>query len=98
MGCFCIFKAEEALRKLKKEVDTLIVVSNDKLLEIVPRGETLRNSFLTADESLQQAITGISDMIVKPGLVNLDFADVKATLTNAGTSLPRSCCTTEHDF
>ena len=56
----------------------LIVVSNDKLLEIVPEGVPLQDAFSLADEILRQGITGISDIVVKPGLINVDFADVSA--------------------
>ena len=63
------------------------MVSNDKLLQIVPRGTPLRESFLIADDILRQGVMGISEMIVKTGLVNVDFADVRAILENSGTAL-----------
>ena len=65
----------------------LIVVSNDKLLEIVPEGVPLQDAFSLADEILRQGITGISDIVVKPGLINVDFADVRAVMTDAGPAL-----------
>jgi cell division GTPase FtsZ len=64
--------------------DTLIVVSNDRLLQIVPENTPLTDAFLYADDVLRQGIVGISDIIVKPGLVNVDFADVRTILMNSG--------------
>ena len=72
---------------MKDCVDTLIVVSNDKLLKIVPEGTPLTEAFLVADDILRQGVVGISEIIVKPGLVNVDFADVRTIMTNAGTAL-----------
>jgi cell division protein FtsZ len=69
---------------MKESVDTLIVVSNDKLLQIVPEGTPLTEAFLVADDILRQGVVGISEIIVKPGLVNVDFADVRTIMTNAG--------------
>ncbi|KAH8068408.1 hypothetical protein JL720_12178 [Aureococcus anophagefferens] len=67
--------AIEAIERLEGEVDTLIVVSNDKLLSIVPANAPLADAFLVADDVLRQGIVGISEIIVKPGLINVDFAD-----------------------
>lgn len=72
---------------MKNCVDTLIVVSNDKLLQIVPENTPLTEAFLVADDILRQGVVGISEIIVKPGLVNVDFADVRTIMTNAGTAL-----------
>ena len=72
---------------MKGCVDTLIVVSNDKLLQIVPENTPLTEAFLVADDILRQGVVGISEIIVKPGLVNVDFADVRTIMTNAGTAL-----------
>lgn len=72
---------------MKDRVDTLIVVSNDKLLQIVPENTPLTDAFLVADDILRQGVVGISEIIVKPGLVNVDFADVRAIMGNAGTAL-----------
>lgn len=72
---------------MKNKVDTLIVVSNDKLLEIVPEGTPLAEAFLLADDVLRQGVVGISEIIVKPGLINVDFADVRTIMGNAGTAL-----------
>jgi len=80
-------QALEAIDELQNHVDILIVVSNDKLLEIVPEGVPLQEAFSLADEILRQGITGISDIVVKPGLINVDFADVRSVMTNAGPAL-----------
>lgn len=82
-------QAIEGIEALEKECDTIIVISNDKLLSIVPSSTPLTEAFLVADDILRQGIIGISEIIVKPGLINVDFADVKAIMQNAGTfSLP----------
>jgi cell division protein FtsZ len=78
--------ALEGLRKLKKEADTVIVIPNDKLLEIVPE-LPLNAAFKVADEVLTNAVKGITELITMPGLVNLDFADVKTILTNGGAAM-----------
>jgi cell division protein FtsZ len=80
-------QALEAIDKLQSHVDILIVVSNDKLLEIVPEGVPLQDAFSMADEILRQGIMGISDIVVKPGLINVDFADVRSVMTDAGPAL-----------
>jgi len=80
-------QANDALEELQKHVDTLIVVSNDKLLRIVPENTPLRDSFLVADDILRQGVVGISEIILKSGLVNVDFADVKTVMSEAGTAL-----------
>jgi cell division protein FtsZ len=80
-------QAKEAILEMKNKVDTLIVVSNDRLLKIVPENTPLEDAFLVADDILRQGVVGISDIIVKPGLVNVDFADVRAIMGNAGTAL-----------
>jgi len=74
------------LKKLRKEADTVIVIPNDKLLEIVPE-LPLNAAFKVADEVLTNAVKGITEMITKPGLVNLDFADVRTVLTNGGAAM-----------
>lgn len=80
-------QAREAILQMKDRVDTLIVVSNDKLLQIVPENTPLTDAFLVADDILRQGVVGISEIIVKPGLVNVDFADVRTIMGNAGTAL-----------
>merc|ERR1719504_416395 len=68
-------------------VDTLIVVSNDKLLQIVPDNTPLQDAFSVADDILRQGVVGISEIIVRPGLINVDFADVRSVMGDAGTAL-----------
>jgi cell division protein FtsZ len=77
-------QALEALRALKEEVDTLITVSNDRLLRVIPSDTPVDKAFSIADEVLRQAVVGVSDIIMKPGLINVDFADVKAIMNQAG--------------
>ncbi len=72
------------IEKLKDSVDTLIVIPNDKLLEIVDRRTTMPEALKKADEVLQQAVQGITDLINQPALINLDFADVQTVMTDAG--------------
>ena len=74
--------AESGIEKLKENVDTLIVIPNDKLLEIVDRRTTMPEALKKADEVLQQAVQGITDLINVPGLINLDFADVNLMLSS----------------
>lgn len=80
-------QARAAIMEMKNKVDTLIVVSNDKLLQIVPENTPLTDAFLVADDILRQGVVGISEIIIKPGLVNVDFADVRTIMGNAGTAL-----------
>ncbi|WP_414172329.1 cell division protein FtsZ [Clavibacter tessellarius] len=72
---------------LKNEVDTLIVVPNDRLLEISDRGISMLEAFATADQVLLAGVQGITDLITTPGLINLDFADVKSVMQGAGSAL-----------
>lgn len=76
--------ALSGIEKLKENVDTLIVIPNDKLLEIVDRRTTMPDALKKADEVLQQAVQGITDLINLPALINLDFADVQTVMTNKG--------------
>lgn len=78
--------ALSGIEKLKQNVDTLIVIPNDKLLEIVDRRTTMPDALKKADEVLQQAVQGITDLINRPGLINLDFADVQTVMTNKGVA------------
>ncbi|MEO5616643.1 MAG: cell division protein FtsZ [Candidatus Eisenbacteria bacterium] len=80
-------QADEGLAELRAEVDTLIVIPNERLLAVVDRATTLTDSFAVADEVLLKATKGISDLVTVPGLVNLDFADVKAVMSNRGNAL-----------
>ena len=74
------------IEKLKQNVDTLIVIPNDKLLEIVDRRTTMPEALKKADEVLQQAVQGITDLINTPALINLDFADIQTVMTNGGVA------------
>jgi cell division protein FtsZ len=80
-------QAETGVAALKNEVDTLIVVPNDRLLEISDRGISMLEAFATADQVLLAGVQGITDLITTPGLINLDFADVKSVMQGAGSAL-----------
>ncbi len=79
--------AEEGVDNLRDKVDTVIVIPNDRLLGVVERKATLVEAFREADDVLRQGVQGISDVITIPGIINVDFADVKAIMTNAGSAL-----------
>ncbi|MGI9156714.1 MAG: cell division protein FtsZ [Marmoricola sp.] len=79
--------AEEGIAALREEVDTLIVIPNDKLLSISDRSVSMLDAFKQADQVLLQGVSGITDLITTPGLINLDFADVKSVMSNAGSAL-----------
>jgi cell division protein FtsZ len=79
--------AEAAIENLRKTVDTLIIIPNDRLLQTIDRQTPLLEAFKVADDVLRQGVQGISDLITVHGLINLDFADVKAVMTNAGSAL-----------
>ena len=79
--------AMEGLENLRKEVDAMIVIPNDRLLAVVEKETTFRNAFAMCDEILKQAVEGISDLIIMPGIINVDFADIRAVLENAGSAL-----------
>jgi len=79
--------AEEGINRLKENVDTLIVIPNDRLLEITDKKVTLVQAFRMADEVLRQGIQGISELITVPGLINLDFADVRTIMAEGGAAL-----------
>jgi cell division protein FtsZ len=80
-------QAEEGVHNLKDKVDTLIVIPNDKLLEIADENTTLLNAFRLADNVLKAGIRGVTDLITLPGLINLDFADIKVIMKDAGTAI-----------
>ncbi|QNK54508.1 cell division protein FtsZ [Paenibacillus sp. PAMC21692] len=80
-------QAEQGIEALKEKVDTLIVIPNDRLLEIVDKKTPMLEAFREADNVLRQAVQGISDLIAVPGLINLDFADVKTIMTERGSAL-----------
>ncbi len=77
-------QAERGIESLKSKVDTLVVIPNDKLLQIIDRKTSIVDAFRMADDVLRQGVQGISDLIAVPGLVNLDFADVKTIMLNTG--------------
>ncbi|PIR83718.1 cell division protein FtsZ [Candidatus Kaiserbacteria bacterium CG10_big_fil_rev_8_21_14_0_10_51_14] len=79
--------AEAGLTELRKAVDALIIIPNDKLLAIVSRETGIRNAFAMCDDILKQAVEGISDLITTTGIINVDFADVRAVMHNAGSAL-----------
>lgn len=80
-------QADEGIEKLKDNVDTLIVIPNQRLMDVVKKDQSLLDAFKTADSVLGQGVQSISDLITIPGLVNLDFADVKSVMSNAGSAL-----------
>ncbi len=80
-------QAMQGLEKLKETVDALIVIPNDKLIEVVERRTTMREAFQVVDEVLLRGVQGISDIITVPGLINVDFADVKAVMQSSGSAL-----------
>jgi len=80
-------QAVEAIARLRDHVDTVIVVSNDRLLDIIPEDTPMNRAFAVADDILRQGVVGISEIIVKPGLINVDFADVRSVMSDAGTAL-----------
>ena len=79
--------ADSAIEKLRNAVDTLIIIPNDRLLQTIDRATPLLEAFKVADDVLRQGVQGISDLITVHGLINLDFADVKAVMRNAGSAL-----------
>ncbi|MCY0869880.1 MAG: cell division protein FtsZ [Firmicutes bacterium] len=80
-------QAEAGIAQLKEKVDTLIVIPNDRLLEIVEKNTPMLAAFREADNVLRQGVSGISDLIAETGLINVDFADVKAIMTERGSAL-----------
>ncbi|MGH2435974.1 MAG: cell division protein FtsZ, partial [bacterium] len=79
--------ADEGVRNLKQKVNTLITIPNDRLLQIIDRTATVIEAFRTADDVLRQGVQGIADLITVPGLINLDFADVRTVMHEAGSAL-----------
>src|SRR5262249_57232226 len=80
-------QAEAGIAALAEEVDTLIVVPNNRLLSVLDRGVSMLEAFRVADDVLRQGVQGISDLITLPGLINLDFADVRTIMAEAGSAL-----------
>ncbi len=79
--------AETAIDELKQAVDAIIIIPNDRLLQTIDKDTTAKNAFATCDNILKQAVEGISDLITTPGIINIDFADIRAVMENAGTAL-----------
>lgn len=79
--------ADQGLSLLRKEVDALIIIPNDKLLQTVEKETTAKQAFAMSDEILRVAVEGISDLITKPGIINVDFADIRSIMENAGSAL-----------
>jgi cell division protein FtsZ len=79
--------AESGINNLKKVADTLIVIPNDRLLQIVDKRASLQDAFKVADDVLRQGIQGISELITVPGLINLDFADIRTIMSEGGAAL-----------
>src|SRR5690606_18349134 len=80
-------QAEAGIQQLRDKVDTLITIPNDRLLQVVEKKTSIVEAFKIADDVLRQGVQGISDLITVPGLINLDFADVRTIMTNAGSAL-----------
>lgn len=80
-------QAEQGVELLKQKVDTLIVIPNDRLLEIVDKKTSMVDAFRIADDTLRQGIQGVTDLITIPGLINLDFADIRSVMKSAGTAM-----------
>jgi cell division protein FtsZ len=80
-------QAEAGLEALRECVDTVITIPNERLLSIIDRRTTMNDAFTLADDVLRQAIQGISDLILVPGMINLDFADVKTIMSGMGVAM-----------
>jgi len=79
--------AETSLEELRKEVDAIIVIPNDRLLSTIDKNTPAKNAFAMSDEILRQAVEGISDLITTPGIINIDFADIRTVMESAGSAL-----------
>ncbi|MCL5292051.1 MAG: cell division protein FtsZ, partial [Actinobacteria bacterium] len=80
-------QADEGIKTLREKVDTLIIIPNDRLLQVVEKKTSIVDAFRMADDVLRQGVQGITDLITEPGLINLDFADVRTIMSNAGSAL-----------
>lgn len=79
--------AERAIEEIRKEVDAIIIIPNDRLLSVIDKNTTCASAFAVCDEVLRQAVEGISDLITTPGIINVDFADIRAIMSNTGSAL-----------
>ncbi|KKP88619.1 cell division protein FtsZ [Candidatus Nomurabacteria bacterium RIFOXYC2_FULL_36_19] len=79
--------AEKGIEELSKEVDAIIIIPNDKLLQLADKNTNFKDAFASCDNVLRQAVEGISDLITTPGIINVDFADIKAVMRDAGSAL-----------
>ena len=79
--------AEKGIEELSKEVDAIIIIPNDKLLQLADKNTNFKDAFASADDVLRQAVEGISNLITTPGIINVDFADIKAIMSDAGSAL-----------
>src|SRR3989339_1322592 len=79
--------AEKGIEELAKEVDAIIIIPNDKLLQLADKNTNFKDAFIKCDDVLRQAVEGISDLITTPGIINVDFADIKAVMKDAGSAL-----------
>ena len=79
--------AEKALEELKENVDTIIIIPNDRILQIIDKKTSLLDAFRTVDDVLRQGVQGIAELVTTPGLINVDFADVKSVMADAGSAL-----------
>jgi len=79
--------AEKGLEELKDNVDTIIVIPNDRILQIIDKKTSLLDAFRTVDDVLRQGVQGIADLVTTPGLINVDFADVKSVMSDSGSAL-----------
>lgn len=86
-GSYRMKLADKGLEELSKEVDAIIVIPNDKLLQISDKNTNFKDAFSTCDDVLRQAVEGISDLITTPGIINVDFADIKTIMADAGSAL-----------
>ena len=81
-----MINAERGITELKQNVDTLVVIPNDKILQVIDKKTTMVDAFSRADDVLQQGVQGITDLISNPGIINLDFADVRTIMNNKGVA------------
>jgi len=79
--------AEKGIDELAKEVDAIIIIPNDKLIQLADKNTNFKDAFASCDDVLRQAVEGISDLITTPGIINVDFADIRAIMSDAGSAL-----------